>query len=143
MGAWAIEPTFVAPSGAEPPGGGEGEAVGADAGADVGDLDARVAEDGQRAEAAEQPFGRDDERAVAGGEPGADGERPGGGLEHELAGGVLDRAHGELAGKRRGEVAVGDRRLPREAVVVLVERGAAELERADLDAVDVGVEPPD
>ena len=50
---------------------GQREAVRAGARADLGDLHAAVLEQRQRAEAAEQALGRDDERAVAGGQAGA------------------------------------------------------------------------
>ena len=108
--------------------------------ADLGDVHARVLEDGQRAEAAEQALGGDHERAVAGGEAGAGGEDPGGHLEHELARRVVDRTQPELARERGGEVGVAERRLAAQAVVILVQRDAAEPQRADVDEVDAGVD---
>ena len=84
--------------------GGDGDALRAGRRADVRHLHAAVLEDGQRAEAAEQALGRDDERAVAGGQARAGGDRADRALEHELARGILDRAQAELGGQRGGEL---------------------------------------
>ena len=77
--------------------GGDGDALRAGRRADVRHLHAAVLEDRERAEAAEQALGRDDQRAVAGGQAGAGGDRADRALEHELARGILDRAQAELA----------------------------------------------
>ena len=77
---------------------------------------------GQRAEAAEQALGRDDERAVAGGQPRAGGDRADRTFEHELARRVLDRAEAELGGQRGGELLLADGGLPAESSWCLVSR---------------------